>query len=415
MFLVLYSFIGNCSSNIRHVIHIVVDGLSGIYLRQAVEEAPDLYPNFVRLVRGGAVTFNARTDYYHSETLPNMVSIVTARPVDRKPGMPASAAHNINFNTWIPDVTIHSYGDPEKGYISSVFDVAHDNGMITGFFATKQKLSLIVDSYNEINGAQDLIGEDNGSNKIDFVDVRDAYTTGWVVVGSFLDKMREYYFNYVFLHISELDYFGHQYGWGSEMWYYYLTIVDQYLGWIFDLVETDSELSGKTAIVLTADHGGGVPYNTHVYPEYLLNTTVPIIVWGPGFSGGSDLYDYFSNRYNPGLSRPNTTALNQPLRNADTANIALTLLGLSFINGSWWTPIFGEKPVALSYVKTGRTLVLRWRASATNYILEFTDSLPPFTNWTPVRENILNDGSSNYYYFSLDEQPYRFFRLRQLP
>jgi hypothetical protein len=92
------------------------------------------------------------------------------------------------------------------------------------------------------------------------------------------------------------------------------------------LVETDPQLKGKTAIVLTADHGGSA--FTHLNPQLKGNFTVPVMVWGVGVARG-DLYAMNRDtREEPGDRRVDYSAANQPIRNGDTGNLALSLLGL---------------------------------------------------------------------------------------
>jgi predicted AlkP superfamily pyrophosphatase or phosphodiesterase len=126
--------------------------------------------------------------------------------------------------------------------------------MTTAFFSEKQKFQMFVDSYDDINGDVDLIGEDNGRNKIDFSSIIDTWNNPAVIL-SFVQQIHSNHFNYSFIHIADMDYAGHYYGWGTEIWYEQLEIVDQCLGWIFNIVDSDEEFSGKTAIILTADHG----------------------------------------------------------------------------------------------------------------------------------------------------------------
>lgn len=402
-----------CITNVTHVIHILVDGLSGIYLKKGIDENPSGFPNFGRFVREGACTFNARTDYDYTETLPDTVTTLTARPVIGTPDMPPSAKHLINFNYWNPYVTIHSYGDTNKGYISSVFDVVHDSGMTTGFFSEKDKFQMIVVSYNEVNGGMDLVGEDNGRNKIDFSSIIDTWNNPAVVL-SFAEEIQSNHFNYSFVHIADMDYAGHYYGWGTEIWYEQLVVVDQCLGLIFDVIDNDEEFAGKTAIILTADHGGGYPPTTHVYPEYELNYTIPLLVWGAGFTPGSDLYDYFSNRLDPQHSRPDYGYRYQPLRNGDSSNIALSLLGLNPIPGSYMIPIFGQPPAVIKYEIINGFVVLSWKTNSGEYVLEASSSLSANSNWTVVNGNFITDGALYHHSHPIaNNAPLLFFRLRK--
>ena len=66
--------------------------------------------------------------------------------------------------------------------------------------------------------------------------------------------------------------------------------VDVELGRIFDLIENEAELVGKTVLILTSDHGGGGGWtHGHTMPTHKDNYTIPFYVWGQGVSSG-DLY-----------------------------------------------------------------------------------------------------------------------------
>jgi hypothetical protein len=97
-------------------------------------------------------------------------------------------------------------------------------------------------------------------------------------------------------------------------------------------VETNAALAGRTAIILTADHGGDG--SSHGDETNVFNYTIPFYVWGAGVQHGS-LYDMnCTTRTDPGTSRPLYTAAGQPIRNGDSGNLALSLLGLGPIPGS---------------------------------------------------------------------------------
>jgi hypothetical protein len=214
-----------------------------------------------------------------------------------------------------------------------VFDVAHDNGLSTGEYASKSKFSLFATSWNATNGAPDVTGPDNGRNKID-VYVNNSDTAE--LVNTLITNMSDQPLNYAFLHLTDPDTVGHSHGWDITLGSEYsdaIKTMDDRLGAIFDLIDGDSRFIGCTAIILTADHGGkGTDHsNAKLREDY----TVPFYVWGPGVMPGTDLYALNpATRVNPGTNRLDYSASSQPIRNGEAANVALSLLGLGPVPGS---------------------------------------------------------------------------------
>ena len=73
----------------EYVIHISVDGVNASELEALIAADPGEYNSFKRLIDEGTSTFNARTDYTYTNTLPNHTSMMTARP---SPGLRSSRA-----------------------------------------------------------------------------------------------------------------------------------------------------------------------------------------------------------------------------------------------------------------------------------------------------------------------------------
>ena len=90
--------------DVDHVIHISVDGANASMLADLLAgDSRGEYANFARMIDEGASTLNARTDFTHTNTLPNHTSMVTGRPVA------GSAGHNWTSNgtpeqcnAWLP-------------------------------------------------------------------------------------------------------------------------------------------------------------------------------------------------------------------------------------------------------------------------------------------------------------------------
>src|SRR4051812_16962309 len=89
----LLAISGLARAEVTYVIAISIDGGRGDFLQTFIETAPTEFPNFKRLRDRSARTFNARTDYLHSITIPDHLSMLTGRPVQSTGSVPASAAH----------------------------------------------------------------------------------------------------------------------------------------------------------------------------------------------------------------------------------------------------------------------------------------------------------------------------------
>ena len=190
---------GIISRPVSYVIHISMDGLRSDAI---TELGPADLPNFYRLRTEGAFTDNARPDYDFTLTLPNHVCQLTGR------GVLGPAGHNWSGNS-----------DPAEGqtlasnkgaYVAGVFDVAHDNGLRTGLYASKSKFSLFSTSWDSFNGAPDVIDPDNGRGKVD-VFLYQSDTLG--LENAMIADMVVHPFHYVFLHLLDPDIAGHTWGW----------------------------------------------------------------------------------------------------------------------------------------------------------------------------------------------------------
>lgn len=331
---------------VDHVVHISVDGLSATLLQPLVEEELETgaghYATYARLSTEGAVTFNARTDFTHTNTLPNHVSIVTGRPVLKPDGQSNTVAHLWTSNTDpSPGETLHNH-HPALDYLASTFDVVHDAGLSTGLFASKSKFSLFEVSYNDEHGAPDSnpAGGDNGRNKIDFVRIENDTES---LVDAFTQTLADQNLPYSFVHLRDPDSVGHASGWGSAQWRQAVRHTDRLLGKIMQTIDGDPELRNDTAIIVTSDHGG--TGNGHGNPRDARNYRIPFYVWGAGLPAGEDLYSVFATTTaDPGDGRPDYNAPGQPIRNADSGNLAVDLLDLPAIRGSVVRSLVPEAP-----------------------------------------------------------------------
>jgi bisphosphoglycerate-independent phosphoglycerate mutase (AlkP superfamily) len=154
----------------------------------------------------------------------------------------------------------------------------------------------------------------------------------------------------VFLHLHNIDTTGHDSGWNltKESEYVKTVIkVDELLGQLLATIDQTPELAASTAIILTADHGGGVPYkNHHGQGLQWINYVIPFIVWGSDGKATGDLYALNPvARKDPSIGMPTYDAWPPPVRNLDAGNTALSLLGI--------------KPLVGSNVNAGQELAVR--------------------------------------------------------
>lgn len=412
LFVVLFASLAPwlCAAPVNYVVHVSLDGLGAKYLQFYVTNAPAQFPNFNRLIAEGGSTFNARCDYDYSETVPNHISILTARPVSQPAGQTNTLHHGFSNNFPGPNDTIHANGNPAVPYKSSFFDVVHDYGRSTAFYASKTRLQICDRSYDAVNGALDLIGADNGRDKIDFSSVIDTSgaNVSNLVNTLMLNLANSAPTNYSFIHIAEPDLTGHSSGWGSANWSNAVRIVDTQLGRILDVLTANPVLANASALIVSADHGGSG--NAHTDATLLTNYTIPFFIWNPPNFSAGDAYALFANRENPGTNRPSYNAVPQPIRNLDGGNLALSLLGLPPIPGSFAVPIFDVR-MRIARATNGAHTIW-WPLTPGSFVLECTPSLDGVVQWQTISNGIANNGGMMVY--SVTNLGNQFYRLRKL-
>ncbi len=309
----------------EHVILISCDGLRP----DAIEFLGEKWaPDFYRMMKEGAYTHNARTDFNYTVTLPNHTCMLTGRGVLGESG-----------HAWIENGTpkigqmLHRN---KKAYIASAFDVAHDHGLKTALFSSKEKFVLYDLSYNERSGGPDTQGEDNGRDKLDHYHFNEKTEE---LIKSFTESLSKTPYGFSMLHLRDPDTAGHANGWDIQSKSVYMSAVSKMnwvLGKLFDFIENNEQMKGKTALIITADHGGRLETKTHTKSDEKLNYTIPFYVWGPDVSPGNELYKInISSRKNPGDKNLKYESEElQPIRNGDAGNLAMSLLGLPAIPGS---------------------------------------------------------------------------------
>lgn len=316
---------GRDARTFDHVIVISVDGLrSDALLILTPRQAPALH----RLMAATG-TLNARTDPDYTITLPNHAAMLTGRPALGDRG------HGWTDNDDPPEgETLHT----RRGeYVAGAFDVAAAHGVRTGIVANKSKFVIFARSWGEMDGQGDAHGTSPSRGTLEHYHCSKTIEGVCDDALAFLAEHAGER-SILFVHFSRTDAVGHEHGWDMTEGSPYLMSVretDAQVARLLDAVRTIEGLAGRTAIILTADHGGGAPFKSHLRAHMWINYVVPFFVWTGDDAPRADLYELNADtRRDPGLSRPDADADPPPVRNGDAANLALRLLGLPPVPGS---------------------------------------------------------------------------------
>lgn len=306
-------------ATVSHAVVVSVDGLAARYLEAVI--ASGAAPTFQTLQGLAAWTHDARADKTYTITLPNHTSMLTGLPVSPSQGFESFQAHRHTNNT-DPAIgeTLHALRLPARDYTPGVFDVAHDHGHSTALFASKSKFSLFANTWVAAGGL-DLVGDDNGRQKIDTFVYDPSPAT---LVDKVIEALTINPPNFTFVHLNEPDLTGHATGWGSDAYLAAIAQMDAQLGRLLATIRS-GDLAGNTTLIVTTDHGG--VGSSHLDAADILNFQIPFYVMAPGVPSG-DAYAAFGNRFRPGTVNPEYVDVHQPLRNGDAGNLALFLLGL---------------------------------------------------------------------------------------
>lgn len=261
------------------VLLVSFDGLRA----DAVE--PDLMPFLSGLRRSAVHTLRAQS-LKPTYTIPNHVSMLTGL-------LPET--HGCTM-----------LADPgEKIVDGTIFEIAHDAGLSTALYISKNKLRLLA--------------------KPGTLDRYVVTNTGYCddVVAAFLGDLAspDGRYDLTVVHLQDLDTLGHSYGWMSEKYLQGATRIDGFLQDIFRALES-AGLLGGTAIFLVADHGGVNYEHGEDVPEV---RDVPWMVLGPRTPRGKRILT--------------------PVRIHDTAPTILQVLGLpvpSRMEGRTVPEVFAE-------------------------------------------------------------------------
>jgi predicted AlkP superfamily pyrophosphatase or phosphodiesterase len=229
-----------------HVVVISIDGLRP----DAIEKADA--PNMQALIKRGAYCPKAET-IRPSVTLPSHTSMLTGLDYKR---------HGVTWNDYKAD----------KGFIEhpSVFTAAKGAGRTTAMLYGKVKFHHLAKP-----GALDwIVGDAPGKSGGD--------TSCGGLSRAFAKEWPQKGFDLTFLHFREPDSAGHSKGWMTPEYLEAVAKSDAAVGAVVEAIQGAGRLA-KTAIIISADHGGSGKGHGEDKPE---NTTIPWICVGPGVKAG---------------------------------------------------------------------------------------------------------------------------------
>lgn len=293
-------------AGIKRVVVIDVQGLRSPVIRTRTT------PALARIRSKGASTLAARTLQERTTSLPNTVSMVTGRPVRRKDG-----GHGIATASTRGSATVHRAAGR---YVTSMFDVAHDVGMTTGFYSGDARSNLLVRSWNSRNGAADRIGKNNGRGKFNRVVVGDRDNAAFRAARKQLAKSAP---TLTFVQLDDPARAAEKYGPRSKKYLAALRLADARVNRILRTINNTPRTAGSTMVVITASSTGPSPTPSRV---------VPMLVWGPGVFHG-DLYT-INPTYTTAAARRSKYTGRQPIRTAAVANLVTSVLRLPVVAGS---------------------------------------------------------------------------------
>ena len=270
----------SAAPRVEHVFIISIDGgAPGVMQRSSM-------PVLKKLAREGAVTWDAQT-IKPCITLPAHTSMLTGVKAER---------HRITWNNW----------SPTNGLVPvpTIFAAAKAAGLTTGMIVGKEKfrhllLPETVD-YFDYDQARSMVVLKSASGQGE--KKKEGNVLAKIVATNAAQFIAAQKPSLCFIHFTDPDTFGHEFGWGSPEQIKAFADVDAGLDIIVKAIRR-AGLARRSVIIISADHGGHDKGHSKAEP---VDMQIPWIAWGQGVKKRSQI----------------TTAVNT----CDTAATALWLL-----------------------------------------------------------------------------------------
>ena len=240
----------------EHVFIISIDGGNPDVMKRS------RMPVLEKMVQEGAGTWTAQT-IRPSLTLPAHTSMLTGVGADQ---------HHITWNDWVPTNGVVR--------VPTIFSLAKPAGFSTAMFVGKEKFRQLLqpDSVDEFNYDQAhsivVLKSDNG----DHVVRNEGEVFAQVVATHAAEYIVKHKPNLCFIHFTDPDTVGHEFGWNSSEQLKAFADTDVALGIVLQAVR-QAGIARRSVIIITADHGG---YGKGHGQNIPANMLIPWIAWGQG-------------------------------------------------------------------------------------------------------------------------------------
>lgn len=240
----------------EHVFVISIDGGSPEVI------ARSQMPVLKKLVREGACTWAAQT-ITPSLTLPAHTSMLTGVLMEK---------HGVTWNNWSPTNGIVR--------VPTVFTVAKQAGFSTAMFVGKEKFLHLVqpgtvdEFYYDRANAVVVMKSDSGGKVIK----KEGNIFARRVATNAANYIIKHKPNLCFIHFTDPDTVGHEFGWGSPEQLKAFADTDAGLDLVLKAIRK-AGIARRSVILLSADHGGHGKGHSQGTPQ---DMTIPWIAWGQG-------------------------------------------------------------------------------------------------------------------------------------
>lgn len=267
----------------EHVFIISIDGGSPPVIEQSK------MPALKKLVKEGAHSWHAQT-IKPSLTLPSHTSMLTGVPMEK---------HKV---TWNHISTTNGIVE-----VPTVFTAAKQAGYSTAMFVGKEKFAHLLQTntvdhfyYDRANDVV-VMKSDSGDKAVK----KEGNIFAKMVATNAADYIIKNKPNLCFIHFTDTDTIGHEFGWGSPEQIKAFAETDAALDTILKAIRK-AGIAKRSVVLISADHGGHGKGHSQGTP---VDMQIPWIAWGKDVKKGCEIIS--------------------PVNTCDTAATALWLLGVS--------------------------------------------------------------------------------------